>query len=129
VDPFDSKIADPIERNRLARIFEKNLGKSVGFVLRCGGSHAIRRSALDQQPVHCGAEPAPCSRRFAHGYRLPLESLPWTKPEDAEFTFDADPFQTRGQLLSGRHANRAVDTPSIANPALEILKSGRRQKR
>ena len=32
------------------------------------------------------------------GYRLPLESLPWTKPEDAEYSFDPDPFKTRDQL-------------------------------
>ncbi len=27
------------------------------------------------------------------GYRLPLDSLPWTKPEDAEWSFDPDPFR------------------------------------
>ncbi len=32
------------------------------------------------------------------GYRLPLESLPWTKPEDVEYSFDPDPFQTRDKL-------------------------------
>ena len=32
------------------------------------------------------------------GYRLPLESLPWTKPEDVEFTFDPDPFRKRDAL-------------------------------
>ena len=32
------------------------------------------------------------------GYRLPLESLPWTKPEDAEWSFDPDPFQERDKL-------------------------------
>ncbi len=32
------------------------------------------------------------------GYRLPLESLPWTKPEDVEWNFDPDPFAIRDKL-------------------------------
>jgi uncharacterized protein (DUF2126 family) len=32
------------------------------------------------------------------GYRLPLESLPWTKPEDVEYSYDPDPFKTRDKL-------------------------------
>ena len=32
------------------------------------------------------------------GYRLPLESLPWTKPEDVTYTFDTDPFRRRDKL-------------------------------
>ena len=33
VDALDSKIKDPIERNRLARIFEQDLGDVIGYVL------------------------------------------------------------------------------------------------
>jgi uncharacterized protein (DUF2126 family)/transglutaminase-like putative cysteine protease len=32
------------------------------------------------------------------GFRLPLESLPWTKPEDVTYAFDTDPFRTRDKL-------------------------------
>ncbi len=32
------------------------------------------------------------------GYRLPLDSLPWTKPEDVDWTYDPDPFATREKL-------------------------------
>ncbi len=32
------------------------------------------------------------------GYRLPLESLPWTKPEDVTYAFDTDPFRRRDKL-------------------------------
>ena len=32
------------------------------------------------------------------GYRLPLDSLPWTKPEDVEWSFEPDPFQKRDEL-------------------------------
>jgi uncharacterized protein (DUF2126 family) len=42
------------------------------------------------------------------GYRLPLESLPWTKPEDAEYSFDPDPFAQRDKL-----ANRPARRPEL----------------
>ena len=32
------------------------------------------------------------------GYRLPLEALPWTKPEDVTYSFDTDPFRWRDKL-------------------------------
>ena len=33
VDPLDSKLADPIERDRLAHTFEQGLGQAIGYVL------------------------------------------------------------------------------------------------
>ena len=39
------------------------------------------------------------------GYRLPLESLPWTKPEDILYSFDPDPFAKR-DVLPNRPARR-----------------------
>ena len=38
------------------------------------------------------------------GYRLPLESLPWTKPEDVAYSFDPDPFAHA--TLANRPARR-----------------------
>ena len=100
VDPFDSKVADPIERNRLARIFEQDLGKTVGFVL------PLRRLTAKSGEPNWTSQPWFTSSPHlflipgdsALGYRLPLESLPWTKPEDVELSFEPDPFETRKKL-------------------------------
>ena len=99
VDPLDSKLEDPIERRRVARLFEQGLGKVDR--LRASAppdTDQIGRSPLDQPAVvsriegnvsHPGDSPV--------GYRLPFESLPWTKPEDVTYTYDADPFEKRSE--------------------------------
>jgi len=46
VDPLDPKFEDPIERERVARIFEEGLGKLIGYVLplrRITTKHATQR--------------------------------------------------------------------------------------
>ena len=95
LDPLDNKLQDPIERARVARIFEQELGKTIGFVL------PLRRTATfwSSQPwftvtQHIFLIPGDSPM----GYRLPLDSLPWTKPEDAQYTFDPDPFKIRDKL-------------------------------
>ncbi len=100
VDPLDSKLEDPIERAGLARIFEEGLGKTVGYVL------PLRRIPASSGSPYWTSQPwfLASQRLFlvpgdsSIGYRLPLESLPWTKPEDAEWSFDPDPFQQRDRL-------------------------------
>jgi uncharacterized protein (DUF2126 family) len=100
VDPEDSKLKDPIERAQLARVFEEGLGKTIGYALplrRFSGRGGVLY--WTSQPWFLASE-----RLFLvpgdspMGYRLPLESLPWTKPEDAEWSFDADPFKERDKL-------------------------------
>jgi len=100
VDPQDSRLKDPIERAQLARVFEEGLGKTIGYVLplrRFPGSSGA--PYWTSQPWFLLAE-----RMFLvpgdspMGYRLPLESLPWTKPEDTEWSFEPDPFKERDKL-------------------------------
>ena len=100
VDPLDSKLEDPIERKRVARIFEEGLGKQTGIVLplrriptRAGAARWTSQPwflAVNHLFLIPGDSPV--------GYRLPLESLPWTKPEDVAYSFDPDPFATRAKL-------------------------------
>ena len=52
VDPLDSKLEDPVERARLARVFEEGLGKPIGYVLplrRIADRHG--RASLDEPAV------------------------------------------------------------------------------
>src|SRR5580704_16252847 len=100
VDPLDPKLEDPIERRRLARLFEQELGKVIGYVLplrriptRSGVARWTSQPwflASKQMFLIPGDSPV--------GYRLPFESLPWSKPEDVTYTYDPDPFEKRQSL-------------------------------
>ena len=120
VDALDSKIKDPIERNRLARIFEQDLGNVIGYVVplrRIPTKSGVPRwtsqpwfTASKQLFLVPGDSPL--------GYRLPLESLPWTKPEDVEYAYDPDPFKTRDKLPERpeRKPELFTQAPDFATP-------------
>lgn len=107
VDALDSKLENPVERKRLAGIFEEGLSKVTGYVL------PLRRVLTKQGTTRWTSQP--WFLRSEHvflipgdspmGYRLPLESLPWTKPEDVCYSFDSDPF-TKHDVLPARPARR-----------------------
>ncbi|MGD0297635.1 MAG: transglutaminase family protein [Bryobacteraceae bacterium] len=100
VDPLDPKLEDPIERRRVARLFEQGLQKAVGYVLplrriptRSGSPRWTSQPwflASKQMFLIPGDSPV--------GYRLPFESLPWTKPEDVAYSYEPDPFERRSSL-------------------------------
>ncbi|HTC90351.1 MAG TPA: transglutaminase family protein [Bryobacteraceae bacterium] len=114
VNPLDSKLKSPIERAELARVFEQGLGETVGFVL------PLRRVPTRSGKPRWTSQPwfLPTPQMFlvpgdsAMGYRLPLSSLPWTKPEDALWDFDPDPFGVREDLPSKPERRRFLfDAP------------------
>src|SRR6185503_9150302 len=100
VDPLDSKLKDPIEREQLARVFEQGLGAVAGYFL------PLRRMPSRSGTPRWTSQPWFVRSQYlflipgdsAMGYRLPLDSLPWTKPEDVELSYDPDPFQKRDRL-------------------------------
>ena len=117
VNPLDSHLADPLERKRLAHVFQQGLGSVVGYVMPL--------QALDEPPdvvfvppVH----PAPLAAKRPPtrwqtgvwhlrngnlslvpgdsplGYRLPLDTLPWVHPDDVPALIENDPMTDAGAL-------------------------------
>ena len=120
VDPLDPKLEDPIERRRVARLFEQGLGKVIGYVL------PLRRTPARSGIPHWTSQPWFLASKQMFlipgdspvGYRLPLESLPWTKPEDVAFSYDPDPFEKRSSLPEKPERKRHLFTePAVADVA------------
>jgi uncharacterized protein (DUF2126 family) len=124
VDPRDSKLEDPELRARLARVFERGLSREVGYVLpvekgvqRWLSEHWTTRSG------HLFLIPGDS----AIGFRLPLNSLPYVRPEARSFVPPPDPFaplppleapEKSGQAY-GRgngHAGANGRTPPVEGP-------------
>lgn len=114
VDPLKSELDDPLERERLARIFEQGLKSVVGYAL------PLRRNWGSGAPQW---ESGPWQLRKEHmfllpgdspmGYRLPLDSLPWEAEPARQFVEPQDPFAPRGPLPRYTEARfqRSPDQP------------------
>ena len=95
----ESKLKDPLERARLAKVFGQGLGSTVGSVLPLrrvidggtrrwqSGKWFFRDGEMFLIP---GDSPV--------GLRLPLESLPWVDPDEAEVDLEPDPFAPKDKL-------------------------------
>jgi uncharacterized protein (DUF2126 family) len=125
VDPLDPKLENPLERARLAAIFEQGLDKVIGYVL------PLRRIATRSGAARWTSQPWFLASKQLFlvpgdsplGYRLPLESLPWTKPEDTLYSYEADPFSEREKLPEKvEHKRHLFDAPTgldLPEPAID----------
>ncbi|MET0534257.1 MAG: transglutaminase family protein [Steroidobacter sp.] len=99
VDPFDSKLEDPLERARLARVFSAGLDSIVGHVLpisRSGSSWETGPWFLRTERCYLIPGDSPI------GYRLPLDSQPWVREDEYPYLYPVDPSETLPPLA--RHA-------------------------
>ena len=89
VDPLDNKLSDPLERARVAKIFEQGLDNVIGYLLPieraapwgwASGPWFLRAERMYLIP---GDSPM--------GFRLPLDSQPWVAPTDARHLAPPDP--------------------------------------
>ncbi len=100
-----AKVKDPLERERLARVFEKGLESAAGYVLPITREHNGRSNGNGHggrwrsgpwflRSEKCYLIPGDS----ALGYRLPLDSLPWAAPADTGFLAEPDPMAPYPEL-------------------------------
>ncbi len=130
VDPENNKLKDPLERARLQKLFKKGLDKVTGYTLPLkfkeekNGEGSWMSSVWPLRGKHMFLTPGDS----AMGFRLPLESLPWTFPDDAEITPERDPYAEHGELPAGgdkpnkkRIINNHVNQHNIASSEHEVV--------
>jgi uncharacterized protein (DUF2126 family) len=116
VDPGDSKLADPEERARMARVFDQGLNTPRGFVLPIQRWNAeaprwrserwqLRRGNLFLMP---GDSPM--------GLRLPISSLPYIPPDEYPYIVEQDALAPREELPV---YDQAAPAPGIAAQQVE----------
>jgi uncharacterized protein (DUF2126 family)/transglutaminase-like putative cysteine protease len=139
VDPFDSRLDDALERARLHRVFSQGLDREVGYLLPLHAHEPLTEtqtgSVWQSGPWFVRDE-----RLYlmpgdsAMGWRLPLDSLPWSTPTDRHTLIAQDPYAHRNPLpnsngipaLQPRHLGTSgkadfnfPDHVGAANTALE----------
>lgn len=101
VDPFDARLDDALERQRLRRVFAQGLDAPVGYVLPLQAAHG---PALEAPRWRSGPWFFRDERMYLvpgdspMGYRLPLDSLPWVSETDYPYAVAHDPFAPKRPL-------------------------------
>ena len=93
VDPFDARLADPLERERIRRVFSQGLDAVVGHVLPVARNPSgVPRWSTGPwflRSERCYLMPGDS----AMGYRLPLDSQPWASEADLPWVHPPDQTQ------------------------------------
>jgi uncharacterized protein (DUF2126 family)/transglutaminase-like putative cysteine protease len=124
VDPFESKLDDPDERTRLRRVFAHGLSNVVGYALPLMASYERGELSFRSGPWFLREE-----RMYLlpgdspMGLRLPLDSLPWSAPEERGRIWERDPMAPR-PALPARITPTRVTPATAARAAAEALAAG-----
>ena len=115
----DAKLRDPLERARMARVFQQGLASPVGSVLPLrrvidsgsrrwqSGQWVFRDGTMFLIP---GDSPI--------GLRLPLDALPWGDPDFMDQDFETDPFAPRAPFPAAQSFRR-VSSQRDPGPGVE----------
>ena len=136
VSPLDPRLADALERERLARVFDQQLGTVVGYVLPL--QTFDESPDADLQAVK--ALPQAHATRWntgiwhvrgghlflipgdsAMGYRLPLETLPWVHTKDYPYLIEQDPMLERPPLPSAKLAQSPLAGAATRGTGIDRL--------
>ena len=122
VDPFDARLADPLERDRLRKVFTQGLDKVVGHVFPVArnpsGAPRWQSGPWFLRAERCYLIPGDS----AMGYRLPLDSQPWAKESDLPWVYPPDqtqPFAPLPPYRRLRYASGANEGGSAGASAAE----------
>ncbi|MGQ0511891.1 MAG: transglutaminase family protein [Betaproteobacteria bacterium] len=118
VDPFDSRLEDPLERARLRRVFSQGLDKVAGHVLPVGKNAGAWTSGewfLREERCYLVPGDSPL------GFRLPLDSLPWASKADFPFLHAPDTMQDFPPLPPRQRVmpQKRTVVPGLASAAAE----------
>ena len=123
LDPSDPRLHDSQERKHLAKLLDQGLGKPTGVVL-----------PLQWHPVHTRWVSSAWELKRGHlfltpgnsplGLRLPLDSIPWTAPEEKHPIEEVSPMETLPELAVAQVAQFSKTTPlktrEVCHTALSV---------
>ena len=129
VDPFDARLGDELERDRIRKVFMQGLDKIVGHVLpvarrdtaKAPGASRWQSGPWFLRSERCYLIPGDS----ALGYRLPLDSQPWAKDSDLPWIMPPDqtqsfaPLPTALRLRFAQATNSAPGTTAVPRAAAQ----------
>jgi transglutaminase-like putative cysteine protease len=119
VDPFDARLEDPLERERLRRLFHAGLDSAVGQVLplaRTPKGDAWQSGPWYLRSERCFLIPGDSPM----GYRLPLDSQPWVSAAEFPWVHAPDPVQKVVPLRAPKDIAVKVQTPEPEDTGIDF---------
>jgi uncharacterized protein (DUF2126 family) len=107
VDPFDARLDDPMERDRLRRVFTQRLDAVIGHVLpvwKPAPGQSWQSGPWFLRDERCYLVPGDSPL----GYRLPLDSQPWVEAKDYPWMHTPDQSQQFAPLPPYRVLQQSV---------------------